>query len=75
MPAVLLKKELFLSTSPCSQAFLHDFAYRFSRQNYRAAILKKPFQSEHFRTDSFTSGVPTTLATYKMEFFVTLAVG
>ena len=75
MPAVLLKKELFLRISPCSQAFLNDFAYRFSWQNYRTAILKKPFQSEHFRTESFTTGVPRTFATYKMEFFVTLAVG
>ena len=31
-----------------SQAFLKDFAYRFSWENDRTAILKKPFQSEHF---------------------------
>ena len=65
----------FTKKKTLSQAFLKDFAYRFSWQNYRTVILKRHFQSEHFRTESFTGGVSRTLATYIIEFFVTLSVG
>ena len=69
IPAILLKKKLFLRHF--SRILLRDSVGKITEQLFWRNL----FQSKHFRPENFTSGVSRTLATFKMEFLVTLAVG